>query len=319
MEARIACGKPRWDAIILTMLSSALRVLAFLPLLTLLASCAFFGTPTVPVGPGTPPTELSCGDVWTVDGLTGADAVALNIANQTNFELVADFGNPTLSMRLSRDTGSALERSLLLWDPVGERVLIPGAQNSDDDLQIELLGTSSIFSGTVSVDCSQPAESCFTLTDDDGDGDISCADLNCAWDSGCTEDQEIFTDLEVSCDDGALSLTTALATTDKQHTIYRTLPASESVAGLEFWGGAELMIREAAAGVLAIEITPGSPGLICFPGSSQSLDVETLPCENSEETTGASFIITPDQLPIILEPLAAGWSNLQIIPDCTTR
>jgi hypothetical protein len=285
----------------------------------LLTSCAFFMPPTVPAPPGTLPDELSCGEGWTVDGLTGADAVALNIEPQTNFELVADFGSPLLSMRLSRDTGSAIERSLLLRDPVGDRALIPGTQPGTDALQIELLGTSSVFEGTVTVNCAQPSELCFGLTDDDGDGSIDCADLNCAWDPVCNQSQEIFSEIELSCSDGVQVLDTALGATDEQHSLYRTIPASESAVGLEFWGGAEVAVVGVGEGVESIEVTTGSPGLVCFTGSQQALSDEIVVCGSSEETDGTAFTVSPDQLPIILEPLALGWTGLEIVPVCASR
>jgi hypothetical protein len=301
------------------MLPSARPLLALVTPLILLTSCAFFLPPEVPLPPGTLPDELSCGDVWTVDGLTGADAVALDIGPQTNFELVADFGSPLLSMRLSRDTGSEIQRSLLLRDPTLDRALIPGTQAGTDTLQIELLGTSAVFEGTVAVDCTQPSELCFGLTDDDGDGRVDCADLNCAWDAVCNESQDIFSEVQLSCSDGVQVLDTALSPTDEQHSLYRTIPASQSAVGLEFWGGAEVAITDVSEGVQSIEVTTGSPGLVCFVGNEEAFDDTIVSCESSVETDGTAFIVTPDQLPILLEPLAAGWTGLEIVPVCTSR
>jgi len=287
--------------------------------LLLLAGCSFFGVPDDPTPPGSLPAELSCGDEWNVDGLTGADAIPLDIAPQTNFLLVGDFGSEMLSMRLSRDTGSSIERSLLVWDPVSQRSLIPGTQNGEGTLQIELLGTSFVFSGTVSVECSQPEELCFDLTDNDGDGDVDCADLNCAWDSSCNDAQEVFYELEVSCDEEDLVVSTALGATDSQHTTYRTVSATESAHGLEFWGGAEVTIVAVDEDVESITIVPGAAGLLCFPDPLDSLSDETIVCESTQETMGTELTLSAEQLPVIIEPLAAGWTDLQIFPACDAR
>jgi hypothetical protein len=296
-------------------LASSIVLLASL----LLAGCPFFLPPDEPPTPGTNPSELSCGDVWTVDGLTGADSVALDIPIQTNFELVANFGTQTLSMRLTRQSDSAIERSLLLWDPLNERGVIPGVQTSEDDLRIELLGTSSLFSGQVIVDCSQPAENCFNLSDDDGDGLVDCADLNCAWDAGCLAEQSPFAQHAVGCEEGSVSLSTGLGPTDAQHGIYRTLPTSESAIGLEFWGGAELVLSADSAGGANLEITASGPGLLCFPEPDQNLGGDTILCEATEQIDGTAFLLNAEQLPVILEPLAPGWSNVEVIPDCAAE
>jgi hypothetical protein len=251
--------------------------------------------------------------------LTGADAIPLNIDPQTNFLLVGDFGSETLSMRLSRNTGSSIERSLLVWDPVSQRALIPGTQDGTDSLQLELLGTSSVFSGTVTVECSQPAELCFDLTDNDGDGAVDCADLNCAWDPSCNESQDVFSEVTVSCDDGDVLVSTAVGPTDNQHTTYRTISATESALGLEFWGGAELAIVAVDESVESLTILPGGPGLLCFPDPLGSLSDETISCVSTQETEGAELTLTPEQFPVIIEPLGPGWSDLQISPACAAR
>ncbi|MEE2830703.1 MAG: hypothetical protein VX498_16065 [Myxococcota bacterium] len=298
------------------MLTTHTQLALCLGLSLLYSGCGFFFPGPIPEPPPEPGTTMTCGETRDVTGLSGADALPLSIDLQTNFELLPDFDDPQLGMRLTVETDSSLDRSLELWDPSRDLRLIPGNQTTQADLRVELLGTSSLFSGSISLDCSQPAENCFNLTDDDGDGEVDCADIHCAWAPSCVEDQEDLEVLDLTCTEEAVEVVPTLTATDSQRTLYRTHPAGFDQPGLEFWGGAELVIRSVAAEMTNIEITMGSPGLLCVGEADAPLDAEVIECEDWNWFEAGVVSADPTERPIFLEPLGNQWESLSISVDC---
>lgn len=291
---------------------------ALLALLLGASGCAFFVPPDEPPPPDDPTDPLSCGETRDVTGLSGADSIPLVVGLQTNYELIPNFEDPSLGMRLTIETDTAIERSLELWDSERDLRLIPGSHSSEAELTLELLGTSSLFEGTIALECSQPDENCFNLTDDDGDGRVDCADLSCAWHPGCVEDQQDLEAIDLVCGDNPIEVTPTVGSTDKQRTLYRIHPGGLDQPGLGFWGGAELVIRSVDPAAVNIEMTLGSAGLVCIGPDNEDPDAESVECEDWATFEAGVVGADPTEMPIFLEPLGERWESLSISVDCAT-
>ena len=285
--------------------------------LLFVGGCAFFLPPDEPPTPPTGTETLVCGETRSVDGLSGSDAIPLDVPLLTNFEVLADFEPVDLGMRLSRVTDTAIERSLELWDPYRSQRLIAGTHDVEAELTLELLGTSSLFTGSVTLNCDQPSENCFNLVDDDGDGFVDCADLHCSQSAGCQTDQADFEVVDLTCTEELLELSTSLGSTDDQHTLYRTYPGGLDQPGLEFWGGAEIVIRSADPDVTNIVISVNNSVLACVGVDDTPVDAEVTPCEDWEWfEAGESFTADPTEMPLFIEPLGTGLDNLTVAVEC---
>ena len=282
-----------------------------------LTGCGFFLPPDEPPTPSTGTQTMLCGETRSVDGLSGADAIPLDIPLLSNFEILPDFEPEELGMRLTHVTESSIERSLELWDPYRNLRLIPGIRDVEGDLNLELLGTTSLFGGSITLNCDQPAENCFNLVDDDGDGFVDCADLNCAQNESCQTDQTDFETLHLPCSEEPLEVSTSLAATDDQHTLYQTYPGGGDQPELEFWGGAEVVIRSVDTELTNIDITLNNPALVCIALDDTALDAEVVVCEDwGWFEAGDSLTADPTELPIFIEPLGSGFDSLSLSVDC---
>jgi hypothetical protein len=290
-------------------------------LLTLLAlsvgGCGFFLPPDEPPTPPTGTETMTCGETRSVDGLSGSDSIPLDVPLLSNFEVLADFEPVDLGMRVSRVTDSAIERSLELWDPYRNQRLISGTHDVQAELTLELLGTSSLFSGSVTLNCDQPSENCFNLVDDDGDGFIDCSDLNCSQSPGCQSDQADFEAVDLTCSDELLELSTSLGSTDDQRTLYRTHPGGSTQPGLEFWGGAEVVVRSGEAEMTNITLTLNNPAMVCAGLDDEPADAEVINCAAWERVeSGETLTVDPTELPVFIEPLDDGLDNLLLEVEC---
>jgi len=304
-DANIAAmsTQPRnWQAR-LRLLSIALAAFACM---ALLGGCEFFIPP--PEEPPDPATDglLSCGETMSVDGLPAGSEIPLDLPLYSSVLVLMDFTDSQQIGRLRIESETTLQRALAVWDPVQQRTVIPGYRGSDEELRLELLGADpeTGFSGSVSAECSDPGEVCFNLTDDDGDGAIDCADLHCARDVRCVEDQHDLDELVLSCGTDFEDLEPPeLRSFDDPRTLYTT-PGGERQ---EFWGGAELLLG-AATGSGTVEVLFGEAGMACI-GSAQD---ELVPCSAALDVTAGETRSFPTvDLPVRLEPLASAWLSLE--------
>jgi len=271
----------------------------------LLAGCEFFITP--PEEPPDPATDgiLSCGELMSVDGLPAGSGIPLDVPLYNSVQVLMDFTDSDQIGRLRTESETTLQRALAVWDPVLQRTVIPGYRGSGEELRLELLGADPEegFSGSVSLECSSPGEVCFNLTDDDDNGAVDCADLHCARDVRCVEDQHDLDERVLSCGTDFEDLEPPeLRNFDDQRTLYTT-PGGERQ---EFWGGAELLLA-AATGSGTVEVTFGEAGMACI-GSAQD---EVVPCSAALAVApGETRSFPTVDLPIRLEPLAGTWLSL---------
>ena len=177
----------------------------------LLSGCEFFITPPEP--PPDPATDgvLACGEVMNVDGLPPGAQIPLEVATYDSVQVLIDLDDPQQIGRLRNESETSLQRALPVWDPVLGRTSIPGYRGSGEDLLLELIGATEEvpFSGFVSLECSSPGEVCFNLSDDDGDGAVDCADIHCARDPRCVEDQHDLDERVLACGTDFETLTPA--------------------------------------------------------------------------------------------------------------
>jgi len=263
---------------------------------------------TQPEPPPDPATDgiLACGEVMNIDDLPPGSEIPLEVDTYDSVLVLIDFDDPRHTARLRNESETSLQRALAVWDPVLGRATIPGYRGSGEELRLELIGATADrpFSGSVSLECSSPGEVCFNLSDDDGDGAVDCADIHCARDPRCVEDQHDLDERVLSCGtDFALLNPPELRTFDDQRTLY-TQPGG---AFTEFWGGAELLLG-ATTGAGTIEVIFAEPGMLCF-GSAED---QVVPCDTLLEVfAGETHSFPSGDLPVRLEPLAQSWLSLQ--------
>jgi len=283
-------------------------------LLGLLAGCEFFTPPPEPEPDPNLDGVLRCGDLEDLTGAQGGMGVQVELPSETGVEFLTDFLAPSHGARLASETDSEIVRYLEIWDPTRQLRSIPLRHQGNETLVLELLsGNGEPLSGTVEVLCSTPAEICFNLADDSGNGRVDCADFSCARESDCVQDQEDLETVELSCSDGLVALEPPeIGTIDDQRTLYTTHPGEDGEPAQEFWGGAELAIVGVEDdGMITLRF--GGAGMVC---SGQDLG-ESIACESPvyvEDGEEATFFTT--QLPLWVEPLDARWTSLEAHLDC---
>ena len=313
---------PYNDAIIRPMraLSSyaSLSLVGFLSSLVL-GGCDFFGVAYPPPDGLEEQLVLRCGDRKTVDGLTGADSFWLDVSPQTDIDVRLLFDDPSLSARVTRIEDDRVVRALAVLTPDGASPMIWTARtDGSSELHLELLGTSSRFVGEVELECSQPAEVCFNLADDDGDGLADCFDPNCAWEPSCLEDQAPFETVQPSCGEGDLVINTTPTATESARNFYSS--SGSMGEPLLFLGGAELAVTGLGEGVEFIELVAQQDGRVCLLGEGTDLDSgNALACDDWGDVGQTAVTLSPSEVPALIEPTAnSGWTDLQVLVHCGT-
>lgn len=271
----------------------------------LLCGCDFFLTPPEPEPDPATDGILSCGELMSVDGLEAGSTIPIDVPQGTSVTVQVDLTDPVQIGRLRTESDSRLFRALPVWDPLLEQAIIPGFRGTGEQLTLELLGADSNgFSGSVSLQCTSPGEICFNLSDDDADSLVDCADIHCARDTNCSDDQHDLDERVLSCSDQLEQLDPPeLRTFDDQRTLY-TGPDSEWP---EFWGGAELMLG-ASLTAGTIEISFAEEGMVCVGGTVDQITT----CETMIEVgSGETHSFASEDLPLRLEPLGPAWIDLQ--------
>jgi len=273
--------------------------------LSTLGACEFFMT--LPEPEPDPATDgiLACGEQMSVDGLEAGATIPVDVPQGTSVEVLMSFNEPTQLGRLRTDSDTSLSRALPVWDPALERAIIPGYRGTGEELTLELLGADSDgFSGTVSLQCTSPGEVCFNLSDDDGDALVDCADIHCARDPRCADDQHDLEELVLSCSEESQQLEPPeLRSFDDQRTLYMQPENSFP----EFWGGAELTLG-AALGPGTVEVTFGEAGMACVGEAADDVVI----CDVALDVSSGETISFPtEDLPLRLEPLGPGWIDLR--------
>jgi hypothetical protein len=271
-----------------------------------LCGCEFFIVSPEP--PPDPATDgiLACGEVMSVDGLPPGATIPLDVPIRTSVQVFLELQGAGSGGRLLIESDTSLERVLPVWDPVLGQAVLPAYRDTDEDLQLELIGaTDGAFAGDVVLQCSSPGEVCFNLSDDDGDGAVDCADLHCARDPRCVEDQFDLDVRTLGCSADSETLEPPeLGPIDDQRTLYRRPGSSVE----EFWGGAELMLGPVTTSG-TVEITFGEAGMVCVGGIDE---VTVISCAAVLAiAAGETRTFPTSDLPLRLEPLAATWSSLQ--------
>ncbi len=273
--------------------------------LATLCGCEFFITPPEPEPDPATDGILACGEQMSVDGLEAGTTIPVDVPQGTSVEVLMGFGDPGQIGRLRVDSDTSLSRALPVWDPVLERAVIPGYRGTGEDLTLELLGAGSDgFSGSVSLQCTSPGEICFNLSDDDGDTLVDCADIHCARDPRCADDQHDLDERVLSCDEQVQQLDPPeLRSFDDQRTLY-IRPETDFP---EFWGGAELTLG-ATLGSGTVEVTFGEAGMVCVGEATE----DTVVCDVAlDVSSGETRSFPTEDLPLRIEPLGPGWIDLR--------
>jgi hypothetical protein len=273
--------------------------------ISFICGCDFFLTPPEPEPDPLTDGILSCGELMDIEGLEAGSTIPIDVPQGTSVIVQVDLTDPVHIGRLRTESDTRLFRALPVWDPLLEQAILPGFRGTGEQLTLELLGADSNgFSGSVSLQCTSPGEICFNLTDDDSDSLVDCADIHCARDTSCSDDQHDLEERVLTCSDEFQQLDPPeLRTFDDQRTLY-TRPDSEWP---EFWGGAELLLGATlAAGT--IELTFGEEGMVCVGG----LVNQVTACETIiEVSSGETRAFPTEDLPLRLEPLGPTWIDLQ--------
>ncbi len=270
-----------------------------------LSGCQFFITPPQPEPDPATDGVLSCGEMMSVDGVEPGSSVPLDLPVGSSLEVLLEFDEPNQLARLRTESESTLERALPVFDPVQGIEIIPGFRAQGESLDLELLGAGEAgFLGSISMRCFNPGEICFNLSDDDNDGLIDCADIHCAREPRCADDQNNLEEIQLDCSETPQQLEPAtLRSFDDQRTLY----LQEGRTSHEFWGGAELVLEQPLQPG-TIELSFGEAGMAC----SGSPEGQSISCSlYTEIEAGEVYSFTSDQLPLYLEPLAPSWIDIR--------
>jgi len=279
-----------------------------------MAGCAFFLPEPEPPPDLSLDGILSCGEQMPLVNWSPGTELDLDVGTFTSVEVLADFDEGGPALRLVATSDTALRRAVELWDPLLDRRTLPGFRGSSEDLSLERIGGEEDSEGNLSLECSSPGEMCFNVQDDDGDGAIDCADLHCARDSNCIEDQEDLTERLVTCSDDYVAMDIpGIDRLDSQRTLYRTTEGTPEHPADEFRGGAEIVILE-APGATAVSFRFGSSGLLC---AEATLGDTFVDCPSPVRVQAEDVYEVPvDALPVYLEPDGDRWVSVEARGDC---
>lgn len=279
-------------------------------LLALLGACETEDPPVDPEADGV----LTCGTTETLDGLTTGDEIEVRADAALLIEVNVSSGDGH-GVRLRAQSAGSWLRFAEIWDGEADRRVIPAVARANADLFLEVIvPADSMASGSVSMVCADVPEVCFDLSDNDGDGATDCADLDCARDDDCLEDQEDFQPVELICGDDFEEVDLdELDRLSEQRTVYATRPAGEGAPWQEFWGGGELFLPAPELETGTVTVRVSGAGMLCL----GSVEDEYVDCAETQALAdGDEVSLGTDQLPAWFEPVGTGWTAASTRFDC---
>ncbi len=273
-------------------------------LLALLGACDPEEPPVDPEADGL----LTCGTLENLDGLTTGDEIEVraDAALLISVDVTSGDGH---GVRLRAQSAGTWFRSTEIWDPTTEQRVIPAVARPNVDLFLEVVvPAEGMMSGSVSMSCAEVPEVCFDLSDNDGDGATDCADLDCARDDDCLEDQEDFQPLELECGDALEPVDLdELDRLSEQRTVYATRPGGDGAPWQEFWGGGELALLAPVEDTGTVTVQVAGDGMLCI----GTVEDEHVDCAEWQALAdGDEVTLSTDQLPAWFEPIGTGWGGI---------
>ena len=287
--------------------SLALLISAATPLM----GCDFFAAP-----PPDPAEDglLSCGEDQPLDALSSADSLRVDIEGATGVRIATSFGDPELAAVLRIDGADVGEHLGEFWDPLAQESVLTGSFEPGLRGQVELYAPDGgAMSGSLRMECSG-AETCWNLTDDNGDGLVDCADPLCARAADCEESQEPLETETLNCTADFEEVDVpVLRPIDDQRTLYQTSPLGEGVQPVvSFWGGAEVLFAALPAQATQATVRVGGAGMLCV-GTPAGVAVS---CERSQLLSdGDEATFGPGEM-VWMEPRGPTWESLTVQVDC---
>ncbi len=265
-----------------------------------------------------PPEEdgvLPCGGTESLEGLTTGDEIRITAdpGGSMVFELAGDAA-PGHGLRLRAEASSRWRRVTEIWAPDGDRRVLPATARAGESLVLEVLvPAEETLTGNVTLTCADVPEVCFDLSDNDADGAVDCADLDCARDEDCAANQEDFQPVEAVCSDGweAVDLD-ALDRLSDQRILYETRPGGDDAPWQVFRGGGEIALLPPTEPA-SVAVRVGGSGLVCL----GVVVGDAVVCRDSFAVAdGEERSFQPGELPAWFEPDAANWSSFDVRVDC---
>ncbi len=261
---------------------------------------------------------IACGGTESLEGLTTGDDIRVSAEAGTALLFEATVGDVDgHGLRLRAESASDWRRVTEIWTGAGDRRVIPSRADAGESLFLEVLvPAEETLTGSVTLTCADVPEVCFDLSDNDGNGAVDCADLGCARDEDCAEDQEDFQPVELECSDDfvALDLDTLDRLSD-QRTLYETRPAGDGAPWQSFWGGGEVVLLPPLdPGSVAVRV--GGSGMLCL----GAVGPDGVICRETRALAdGDELSLQPGELPAWFEPDAVGWTSFDVLLDCVTE
>ncbi len=133
-----------------------------------------------------PPEEdgrITCGATERLDGLTTGDTITVSVNPGSSLVFDVNVTGDGHGLRLRAEANSEWRRVTEVWTPEGDRRVIPATAGAGESLLLEVIvPADQTMAGSVTLACADVPEVCFDLSDNDGNGNVDCADLNCARD-----------------------------------------------------------------------------------------------------------------------------------------
>ena len=284
-------------------------------LLPLLAACESEGEPEpLPEEDGI----IACGGTESLEGLTTGDEIAVSAeAGKSLLFEVAVTPADGHGLRLRAESASGWRRVTEIWTAAADRRLIPATAGAGEELFLEVIVPSEeTLAGSVELVCDDVPEVCYDLTDNDGDGAVDCADVACARDQRCGENQEDFQPVELECTDGWVAVDLdVLDRLSDQRALYETRPAGDGAPWQTFWGGGEVvLLAPVEPGSVAARV--GGAGMLCL-GDVQEAGVVCREVRSLSD--GDEVSLQPGELPAWFEPDGSNWASFDVRLDCVTE
>jgi hypothetical protein len=267
-----------------------------------------------------PPEEdgvIACGGTESLEGLTTGDTI--NVSAEPGGSMVFDVAVGEADghgLRLRAEASGSWRRVTEIWTPEGDRRVIPATAGAGESLSLEVIvPPDETLTGVVTLACADVPEVCFDLADNDGNGAVDCADLGCARDEDCAEDQEDFQIVEPECSDDFVEVEVdELDRLSDQRTLYETRPAGDGAPWQEFRGGGEIVLMPPLdPGSVTVEV--GGTGVLCLGAA----DATGVVCRDLQTLADGDLVsLQPGELPGWFEPDTPNWTSFAVRVDCGT-